>query len=272
MKVAAPFAINNTTNNERIDEFNIIFKKDSSIEKLVEFLELYQEKRVNVCFKKYNPTAYELKLLKATHNDLRIMLTSFNLAGLEGPSPEQLRELGVKFFTDEAINSWTKLVHWTNIGASEIYPAGDLLYEMDSLRKYCDDNNMSIRYTLNTIPYCTGMLEDVFFRPQDFNLIEKYFDTIDFICEGSAFDARHYNWSIFNVLYKAWFTKHKWIGNLSEINIDIHYSVPCEAFPARFFEKKLNCGYGCKKGKKCNSCSLYYNMAMQLVDKGLRIE
>ena len=48
MRVAAPFAIDNTANNEHIDEFNVVFKGDNSIEKLCEFLELYQEKS-NLC-------------------------------------------------------------------------------------------------------------------------------------------------------------------------------------------------------------------------------
>ena len=271
MRVAAPFAIDNAANNDRIDEFNIIFKEDSSIEKLVEFLELYQEKRVNVCFEHYNPTPYEFKLLNATHENFYVMLTSANLAGFDGPSPEELKDLNIKFFTDKLIGSWTELVNWTAVGVSEIYPAGDLLHNMDSLRKYCDDNNMGIRFILNTVPNYTGTSEDVFFRPQDFDLVEKYFDTVEFVCEASPFDARYYNWSVFKVLHKAWFVKKKWIGDLIEINVDIDYFVPCEAFPSRFFEKKLNCDYGCKKGKSCNSCNLYFEMAHALKEKGLRI-
>lgn len=271
MRVAAPFAIDNTANNDRIDEFNILFKEDSSIEKLVEFFELFQEKRINVCFEKYRPTTYEFKLLNASHENFYVLLTPFNISGLEGPSPEELKELNIKFFTDRTVNSWTELVHWTAVGVSEIYPAGDLLYDMDNLRNYCDNNNMGIRFVLNAVSHYTGTPEDVFFRPQDFALVEKYFDTIEFVCEGSPFDARHYNWNIFKVLHKVWFVKKKWVGELAEINIDIDYSVPCEAFPTRFFEKKLNCNYNCKKGRNCNSCTLYFEMASALKEKGLKI-
>lgn len=265
MRIAAPFALDNASNNERIDEFNIVFKEDSSMEKLTEFLELYQEKRINVYFDGYKPTQYELKLLNASNDKFYIMLSPHSV------DAEELQKLGVKFFSGKLINSWTELVNWTGVGVSDVYPAGDLLYEMNTLREYCDTHNLGIRYTLNIIPFAMGEPEDVFFRPQEFELLDKYFDTVEFVCDGDSFDARRYNWNIFRVLYKAWFVKHKWIGDLAEINIDIDYSLPCEALPARFFEKKMNCGYGCKKGKHCNSCNLYYTMALNLRDKGLAI-
>ena len=266
MRVAAPFALDNAANNERIDEFNVIFKEDNSIEKLCEFLELYQEKRVNVYFKDCKPTQYELKLLNASNDNFYVMLSPTSV------DAEELQNFGIKFFSGRLINSWTELVNWTEIGVSDIYPAGDLLYDMDALRKYCDKHNLGIRYVLNIVPQATGTPEDVFFRPQEFELLNKYFNTVEFICDGDPFDARHYNWNIFKVLYKVWFVKHKWIGDLAEINIDIDYPVPCEAFSARFFSKKLNCNYNCKKGKICNSCNLYYDMAIALKNKGLKIE
>lgn len=265
MHIAAPFALDNASNNERIDEFNIIFKEDSSMEKLVEFLELYQEKRINIYFERYKPTQYELKLLNASNDNFYVALSPGSV------DAEELKNLGVKFFSCRLISSWTELVNWTGVGVTDIYPAGDLLYDMDALRGYCDKHSLNIRYTLNAIPSLMGEPEDVFFRPQEFELLDKYFDTVEFICDGDPFDARHYNWNMFRVLYKAWFVKHKWVGDLAEINVDIDYSVPCEMFPSRFFEKKLNCNYGCKKGRSCNSCSLYYNMALNIREKGLRI-
>ena len=154
MRVAAPFALDNAANNERIDEFNVIFKEDNSIEKLCEFLELYQEKRVNVYFKNYKPTQYELKLLNASNDNFYVMLSPTSV------DAEELQNLGIKFFSGRLINSWTELVNWTEIGVSDIYPAGDLLYDMDALRKYCDKHNLGIRYVLNIVPQATGTPED----------------------------------------------------------------------------------------------------------------
>ena len=267
MKLAAPFALDNVKNDERIDEFNIVFKKSNSFEKLIDFLEMFPDKRVNIMFTDYSPTAYQFKMLNAAHENVYVVFSDIILLN----DFSTVRQTDTKFYTINPINSWSELAYWTQQGVSEFYPAGDLLHEMDALRHYCQEHNLKTRMIVNCITGSINPVQDVFFRPQDFDLVDNYFDTVEFICNALPFDARQYNWNVFNVLYKAWFVKKHWIGALNQINSDVEFTLPCETIPDRFFSKKLNCGFMCMKGRKCNSCALYIEMAETLADKGVRI-
>lgn len=269
MRVAAPFALDCPC-KDAIDEFNLLYKQDSKLEKMFVFFQEHPNKRINVFFENHLPTVTTLIALSAAHKDFH---ACFDFNPYEKEFFDKLKEQGVKFYFSLPAYNFTSLKRFLSFGVSDVYLAEDLFYHMDTVKKICDDKNVNIRIILNEVITSIPDVYSPIFRPQEFELLDKYFGTGEFTCgSDSLFNPRSYNWNQFNVLYKSWFKKHKWIGQLGEINNSINFDFPCSSFSTNYFGPKMNCGGTCFQGRSCNHCQNLYDMALLLKDKGLIIE
>lgn len=268
MNIASPFAIE-FNHKEWLNEYNIIYKQKNKIEDIIRFLSENEDKRINIWFKDESFDIELIKTLNKLHSQLYVV---FQHSGFfVNKEVQELVANNIKFYFTSLVGSFSELNYYLALGCKEFYPAGDLMYDLPTVKKICTDNNVKMRIVLNRIATNIekSTVKDVFFRPQDLDIVQEYFDTAEFVCGSSLFDPTDYDWRTFKVLYRHWFEREKWIGDLQEINPDLDFALPCESIPKQFFTTKISCQIKCYKGKSCNHCENYYNTAMVLKEKGI---
>ena len=259
MKLAIPF-FNHFELNDTADEFNIFFDPDeNSFEKLLDFLEMFQEKKVNVEYR----AAFDIKTASALYrvsDNVRFRLRAEHMG-----SVRQLKEKGIPYFYDSSLAcvSWCDLKAQVELeGVCCVYIADDLVYQLSRVSKYCKDHNVEIRVILNRIPMTRRPLMDsrvaMVYRPNDYDLLSKYYDVAEFDC------GKPYDFKTLKVLYKFWFIKNDWFGDLKEINHDLTFSLPNRSIPEPYTFAKINCGLKCLRGSSCNKCDQLTSIALGL--------
>lgn len=267
-KLAAPFKIYNER-NDRIAEFNVHFDKNkNSFEKFLEFIDLYKDKRINVTFFGEFPFGVVSSINKISDN-VYVRLTSDNFMAYK-----KLQEEGYRFFFDSSYPAYNKamLDCLISMGSSDVYPADDLLYNLRDLRSYCDSRGVRTRVILNRIPSTTfdsgTNCKSQIYRPQDREYLDLYFDAYEFDC------GKPYDWAKFDVLFRAWYEKEKWNGDLSEINDDLEIQFPNFAVLPELTSIKSNCERRCdsRAGNKCDKCEQYLLIGNDIANKGMYIK
>ena len=274
MNICAPIAIpfkNNEPLNEVAKEFNIKFySQKSNFEKLIDFIQKYEDKRINIEF----PDELDLSVVRAINkiaDNVYIRLFPQDLIHIK-----TLQEYNCKFFPDSTIaaNNYSVLESYISLGVSDVYIADDLCYNLSEVSKFCSKHNTNIRMILNRIPStCFDKGENFkspIFRPQDYHLLKLYINTFEFDClEGGEF-----NWNKQKVLYRVWFEEQKWVGDLREINRDLKFYFPNASIVPDFTNYKINCEKHCisKSKNKCSKCVQLIELGILLDSKNVRIK
>lgn len=266
-QLAIPFHYPNDEANSVATEFNILFfQSRNRVEDLIEFVQEYKDKRINISFPEgiHMPT---LKSIYAVSDNVYVRLKATDMMML----PE-IQEKDFKFFFDATMsaNNYTNLDAFIRLGISDIYFADDLAYNLPELSKYCHSKNVKLRLILNKIP-ATSFDKGInprspIFRPQDIDLINKYVDTYEFDC------GEPYDWAKFNVLYRTWFERKSWHGQLSEINDDIHMSFHNDTIYPNLTDYKITCGRKCNQrtGTYCKKCNQWLEIGEIFEDKRIK--
>lgn len=268
IQLAIPFKLNNEL-NDQVKEFNILFyKDDNSLEKLIEFVQEYPDTRINIEFPKgiHLPT---LTTINKIHSNIYTRITENDLLNVS-----ELREKDCKFFLDSHLcaSNYTNLDAHIKMGVSDVYIADDLCYNLRDVSKYCHKNKVKLRLILNRIPatsfdkgvnYCSSI-----YRPQDLDLLKLYFDTFEFDC------GKQYDWAKFDVLYRAWFKRGNWHGDLAEINDDLDLYFPNDSVVPDFTNYKINCERRCcqRITNSCSKCQQFLEIAWSLKDQNIHIK
>lgn len=271
MRIAAPYAIE-FNHKEWLNEYNLIFKPRNKLEDMIRFINDNQDKRLNIWFKDNSFNLEYIKTLDKLHPHIYVVFKDPYRAVMEQVAV--LIANNIKFYFDLFASNYSELQFYLSLGCTDIIPAGDLMYDLPNVRSACDKHNANMRIVLNRIMAYPNefTIKDPFFRPQDVELVEQYFDTAEFTCGPSDFDPTEFDWRTFKVLYRHWFEKRIWIGDLGEINYDITFAFPCRCMRDIFFAHKVKCQLKCYKGSACNHCENYYKMALNLQEKGLAFE
>lgn len=265
MKLAIPF-FNHFELNDRADEFNIYFNpEENSFEKLLDFLDKFQEKKVNVEYR----AAFDIKTASAlfrVNDNVRFRLRAEHMGSIR-----QLKEKGIPFFYDLSLAcvSWSDLKVQVELeGVQCIYIADDLVYQLPQVSQYCKDHNVEIRVILNRIPLTRRMLMESpiapVYRPNDYSLLNQYYDVAEFDC------GKPYDFNKLKVLYRVWFLNKDWFGNMQEINSDVAYNFPNRAVPPMYLSSRINCGLKCLKGSTCNKCEQLLSIALGLLNMNVQ--
>lgn len=267
MKLALPYSIEHHSQYPS-QEYNLIFKEKHEthgLNSFVNFCKEYPQTRMNIYFKDFTPSLKLLEELNAACPQLYVYLKK----PIELPPH-------IKFYFEKPVCSWDQLHYLISLGVSDVYIAGDLTHELPDVRAVCSLHNVNIRLILNKVPDIgPASIKSTFYTPQDISLIENYYDTVEFICSpaNDPFDLIDLNWHKFKMLYRAWFDKKEWDGELSLINDDIHFSYPCSTnLGINFSYKKATCGSKCRKMRTCNTCESVLQAMLALQDKRVRLE
>lgn len=252
----------------KIKEYNILFRTDdSSLEDLIQFITLPFIERVNIQF----TNKINIKIIQTVNNIkdclyVRVMPEHW-------PQISELQDNKIRFFLDGSmpVSTYTQLAEAFDLGVSDIYIADDLNYNLDDVSKICKEKNIQMRLILNRIPATTltkgSDVKSPIYRPQDMDILEKYFNVFEFDCDDP------YNWNEFNVLFKAFFINKYWHGDLSELNHDIQIDFPNDQIMLNYSFSKMNCGRRCdsRASNKCKKCQQFYDIRTMLLDKGVAL-
>lgn len=268
MKLALPFSIEHHSQYPS-QEYNLIFKEKhekQGVENFTEFCKEYPQTRINAYFKDFIPSTELLEKLDAACPQFYVYLKE----------PFELPP-HIKFYFARPVSSWDQLHYLLTLGVSDVYIAGDLTHELPEVRAICSLHNVNIRLILNKVPDIgEASIKSTFYTPQDISLIEKFYDTVEFVCSPSSddpFTLKDFDWHKFKTLYRVWFEKRTWSGELSLINDNIHFSYPCSVnLGSNFSYKKATCGSRCRKMRACNTCDSVLSAMLALKKKGVSIE
>lgn len=267
MKYAIPYKYRNDTFNDDAAEFNIKFYQSrNKIEDLIEFVQEYKDKEINILFPEgvHLPT---LKSITAIGDKIAARLKASDIT-----SVGELKEHNIKFFFDNElmVTNYTELDAFIKLGVSEIYPANDLMYNINDLSEYCKDKGVKLRLVLNRIPntsFDKGVNpKSLILRPQDIDILNEYIDVFEFDC------GEPYDWAKFDVLQRAWFVRKDWHGELYEINEDVQISFDNDAVWPTMNLDKLSCGRKCNQrlNTYCRKCEQWLDVADTLGKKKIK--
>lgn len=269
MRLSIPFKRFNDL-NERTDEFDIDFNpKENGFEKLVDFIQEYEHKRVNV---KYTGTL-DIKTARALSKVGGNVY--FRLAAHDISAIDVLKEGNCRYFFGNDVPAYnlTFLAGLAGLGVSDVYIKDDLWYNLPDAAKSCHDYGIAVRAVLNRIPSTAigkgNDPRDMFLRPSDLPLLEGFVDTVEFDCKGNG---TVYDFAKADVLYKTWFESGAWYGDLREINDDLKLYVPNTGVFPQLTSSKLTCGLACRRGLHCKKCEQFIEIAKSLSEKKISVK
>lgn len=255
--------------NEHVDEYNITFHNDESkVEDLIEFAHAASDKIVNVGFS----DGADLEAVRASADEPNIR---FVLTPADSACALECKNTGTLFFIDREwpCRSFTELDYYLReLGVCAVYVVDDLSHDMENVRRMCDKYKADVRVILNRCPQTTLSQDDetvVFYRPQDMDVIERYFDVAEFDCGiGRACDFDR-----LAALYDAYFVKQDWYGDIRQLVPALPFSVPARCVTKFLAGRKLKCGCECKRlGRGCSYCQDMVSLARMLAERGAQYE
>lgn len=263
-KLAGPFRYLNSINDE-LCEFNIKFNKDhNDFEKLIEFVNLYKDKRINIECK--SPDVSLLSKLVQFNKNLYLNISWFHTS-IDTVQKIKDAGFGVYYNSSCPAYSFKVLQDYIELGVSDVYIAGDLIYRIPEVRTLCSQNGIRMRLVVNRIPnFLWGFKigndpRDMFFRPEDINFLNDFFDVFEIDCDNSKFDT----------LRDIWFIQKKWPDDLRLISPDLRIAIPNQSLAPDFTKYKINCGFKCAANVKshCRKCQQFVEIAHKLSEKGI---
>ena len=168
-----------------VDEITIQYnKRDTS---LVEFLQKYSNKRVNILISDLedfieSKEIDKIKGIKEKYPELNFALQlprTNNFSFIK-----ELRNIGLKFFISDFAFDWDIFLGLINLGVSDIYVTDNLGFELDKCAKIAHENNICIRVFPNIAQSKwdnTPGEKKFFIRPEDLQYYEGFVDVVEFL-------------------------------------------------------------------------------------------
>ncbi len=251
--------------NEKVQGFNISYDPGKNdFNKLIEFIQTYPEHDINIKYKNGIDTKTAAAFSKIGDN------VYFCLEGQDIQKTDKLKQNGCKFYFDKScgVASYWELKYLVEkVGVDSVYIVDDLCYNLEEVSKYCHERSVRLRVVLNRCP--SKIVYDdkrlMFYRPQDMGYIERYYDIAEFEC-GEGFNS--FNADLCKVLYKRFFIKRDWYGNVQELNPSIPFEAYNRQLPLPYIRRKSTCNLRClQEGSGCNYCNAMYELMNKMVDK-----
>lgn len=267
VNLAIPFHLNYEL-NDKVAEFNVLFDcKVNRINRMLEFCEQYKDRFINIQFRNF-----EMEIVSsicALKPNVKVRLTADQIK-----YAEKLKESNIPFFFDKDVAAYniTSLAFLMGQGVTDVYLADDLWYDLDHIKDYCTKHDIQIRLVLNIIPATTPdrgtNCKSPIFSPKDIDVLNSYVDMYEFDLGEKP------NWGLCNVLFRNWFERGYWNGQLNDINEDVKIDWPCSSVMPELMYYKINCGRACEEriSNSCRKCQQFYEIALNMRDKGIKIK
>lgn len=256
--------------NDKAQGFNVSFDPNrDDFSKLIEFVQEYSDREVNVKYVDGIDTKTASALAKVGSN------VRFRLKGQDIHKADKLRENGCKFFFDKdcGVSSYWELRHLVEvIGVDSVYIVDDLCYDLENVSKYCHDHDVRLRVVLNRCP--TNFVCDdkriTYYRPQDMGYIDGLYDIAEFEC-GEGISG--FNSGLCDVLYRRFFEKRDWYGNVRDLNPSLPFDVYNRQLLPRLVKRRSTCQMSCvKDGSSCTFCQQMHHLMDMMLENGLQFD
>lgn len=246
----------------KADELNITYnKKDTT---LVDFLELYMGKRINIKIENLEDfkNTNEIEKIIAIQKKYPEVNLALKLNDLDEDFISLLKKENIKFFMNTFVNNWDVFCGLIELGVCDIYLVENMCFELDKCSEIAHNKNINIRVFPNVAQSAwkeSCVIKKFFIRPEDIIQYEPYVDTIEFL--GNIEKE--------NVLLEIYKDNKEWFGPLYELisgldqDIDSRYIIPL------FAENRIKCGKRCLKGANCNMCNTIVELSKTLKDRNL---
>lgn len=268
MRLAIPFK-NHFELNKVADEFNIYYNpNENDLNDLIAFIKEFPQKQINITYR--NGVDFKTASAIASLSDnVRFKLRASDLA-----ATGRLLEKGCKFFFSEDnpccsfrdLQSFVEELH-----VDEVYVADDLCYNLTNVRKYCDKHNVKVRVVLNTVPMTHPSISETIqiWMPRDADELSDYFDVAEFNCGHD----KSYDFKKLAVLYKIWFVKKDWAGDMQEINDWVPLNYYCRTIIPSLGHTKFNCRLKClSEGASCSKCLQAMDLSESMLERSYQFE
>lgn len=259
-KLAGPFLYENSLCDEFI-ELNIKFDKEQNdFTKLIEFVNEYSDRRINIKMKTLDVSLFK-KLVQFNKN----IYARLEWRNCYEVVLDELKSAGVRFFFDKDFpaSDMISLSNLISFGVSDVYIGDSLMYNLPDVSKFCHSRGVKMRVVLNEITSFWGQgrnPKDMFFRPEDYDILDTYFDIFEFDCEKDRIP----------ILKKVWLEDKRWIGDLRAVHDGVRFHIPNGSLSPNFTNKKISCGRKCDyvENFTCNRCNQLMEVAQTLSSKG----
>ena len=259
MKVALPWSAY-AENKSLVSEYNITFvNKPGNFDWLLTFLEQHNDKRFNI---RIDTTDYDFELEKLHY--AKIVNPNIHIIVDYIEEKEILQKMNINFYFSSAYaaTSFRQLEWLVNLGTTDIYISDDLCYQLEKVKKFCDQHKVQCRLILDKI---ASQIPDAnnprlpYFTPEIIDILDQYIDIFEFTENQSM--AR------LTILYKIWFENQEWREDLSLLYPELTLKIPNQSLIPNFIEYKMNCGYKCAYGSPCKRCNQFLEIAKILRNK-----
>ena len=146
-------------------------------------------------------------------------------------------------------------------GASQVYVAEDLCFDLIRAKRLCAPNAVQLRTFPNVCQAAvksTPALKKFFIRPED---ITEYEDCID-VCEfWGPLDRQE----VLLRIYK----KGIWFGDLQDLILELDIPFDSRCIVPIFARVRKECKRECMKGGRCGVCDRIYNISGKMQEKNL---
>ena len=170
------------------------------------------------------------------------------------PFAEYFQENDIKFYFDLYcnINNFIQLENAFKAGVSDVFILDDLCYRLPRVKELCNNNGVRLRLNVNQIPSLSSnqfySIKTPVYMPENWNELNKYYDTIEFDSLNSWNRLRH--------LYDIWFKEHTWDDTVKILYPEWPQEIDFQNNDlfTMLCEYKMKCGYRCFEKGKCNKC------------------
>lgn len=243
---------------KEVNEWNI--KYNSKDTTLLEFLDLYRTKRINLFIEDEEVDFVFLTELCNKYSNLYIKFKGdYYFDKIIENKPN------FKFFFDTQISDWDVLIGVLKMGATDVYIVENLAFEIDKVAEIVHSYNAKVRVFPNIAQSKwneTSALKKFFIRPEDIEDYSNYIDVIEFYNVDKKID----------IYYNIYCKKQKWFGKLNEIIIDFNSEIDNKYIIPRFAEMRIKCGKNCLKGGHCRRCEVIEELSNSLEQSELIVK
>lgn len=211
------------------------------------FLLENENKRVNINLEDEDLSIYNINFFNELYHKYNHKNFSLKLPIYKEKYEEIISKIEVPFFFSNLVGDWDTFIGLINYKISDIYIVEELGFELEKIKKICENKNIKIRVFPNVAQSKwknTNALLKFFIRPEDLDFYSKYIDIIEFFGKEEKYD----------IYYKIYNKDKKWFGKLNEIIIDFNSELDNKYVIPRFPERRINCNKKCMKENKCKIC------------------
>lgn len=267
MKICMNFRAGGRYNNE-IEEFNVVLSNESKVTLFIDFLsgELVKEQKINVDITKFeNITDTVFTLFKEIAKKFKNV--SFIINKSQREYAATFYELNIPYFFNVVATDWDTVHSLKKLGVAEMYVGEDLCFNLDKVVSVVKQDNIKLRTYANIAQIKNEFgnadtLKSFFIRPEDLDLYEEIFDSIEF---AGPVDRQ-------DVLYKIYRIDRKWSGDLRQIIIGLKEELDSRFLIPFFAVKRVNCNRKCMKGSSCKICERTRDLITEMQEAGLEIK